>query len=136
VGAVRVKKTRQTRKHLEHGKCDAETYDQHRGAERHYGKSPFRTLFDIRVHVYLRRKARFVPKAARTQTPSDTGLILGYFSLAWRVSACPQRRHSKVCWAAGFVVAIMYIPHFGHGGRRRLFWHARGITAADGLRYP
>jgi hypothetical protein len=54
----------QTRKQLQHGKCDAETYDQRRGADRHDGKSPFRTLFDIRIHVYLRGKAGFVPKAA------------------------------------------------------------------------
>jgi hypothetical protein len=57
---------------LEHRKCDAETYDQRRGAKRHHGKSPLLMLFDIRVHVYLRGKARFVPKAARIQTPFGT----------------------------------------------------------------
>jgi hypothetical protein len=98
-----------TEKALQHGKCDAETYDQRRGAERHYSKSPFRTFFDIRVHVCLRGKACFVPKAARTQTRSDTGLLLDYFPSAWRVSTCPQRKHSKVCLAAGFEVAIMYV---------------------------
>jgi hypothetical protein len=66
--AVRVRKMRRTSNDLQQGKCDAETYDQRRGADRHHGKSPFGMLFDIRVHVYLRGKAGFVPKAARTNT--------------------------------------------------------------------
>jgi hypothetical protein len=126
------RKRRQTSQHLKQGKCDAERYDQRRGAERHCGKSPFRMLFDIRFHVCLRGKARFVPKAARAQTPPGTKAIWtiwatsGYFSWAWRVSTCPQRRHSKVCSAAGFEVAIMHMPHFEHGGRRGCFGMCAG----------
>jgi hypothetical protein len=78
-------------------------------------------FFDIRVHVCLRGKAGFVPKPARTHTARNQGYFCFYFSSASRVSTCPQRRHSKVCWAAGFEVAIMDIPHFGHGGRRGSF---------------
>jgi hypothetical protein len=111
---------RPERKGLQHGKCDAETHDQRRGADRQHGKSPLGMFFDIRVHVCLRGKAGFVPKA-RTQTRSDQRQFCFYFSSASRVSTCPQRRHSKVCLAAGFEVAIMDIPHFGHGGRRGSF---------------
>jgi hypothetical protein len=42
----------------------------------------------------------------------------GAYSSTSRVSACPQRRHSKVYFAERFDVAIMHIPHFGQGGRR------------------
>ena len=43
------------------------------------------------------------------------------YSSTLRVSACPQRRHSNVCLADAFDVAIMHIPHFGQGGRRGSF---------------
>jgi hypothetical protein len=118
--AVRVRKMRRTSNDLQQGKCDAETYDQRRGADRHHGKSPFGMLFDIRVHVYLRGKAGFVPKAARTNTVRHRATS-SYFSMVWRASACPQSRHSKVCLTADFEVAIMYMPHLGHGGRRGCF---------------
>jgi hypothetical protein len=93
--AVRVMKTRQTRVHLQQRKCDAETYDQRCGADRHDGKSPFGMLFDIRVHVDLRGKAGFVPQATRrTQTLSGTGADSA--STSPRLAASPRARSTDI----------------------------------------
>lgn len=102
--AVRVKRpipVQSERKGLQRRKCDAETHDQRRGADRQHGKSPLGTFFDIRVHACLRGKANFVPKAARTQTPSDTGASSA--STSPRPRASPRARSADIrrsVWAS------------------------------------
>lgn len=51
-------------------------------------------LFDIRVHVHLRGKAGFVPKAARTQTPSHARA--GSASTCPRLAASPRARSADI----------------------------------------
>ena len=94
--AVRVKRpipVQSERKGLQHRKCDTETDDQRRSAERQNGKSPLGTFFDIRVHACLRGKAGFVPKA-RTQTPSDASANSA--STSPRLRASPRARSADI----------------------------------------
>jgi len=117
--------------HLEHGKCDAETYDQRRGAKRHYGKSPLLMLFDIRVHAYLRGKARFVPRRPEPKhRPTPGLLLLGLARLR------PAAQTFEGLFGRGFRGRNHVHPGLRTRWSIRLFWHARGITDAHWLRYP
>jgi hypothetical protein len=131
------KKTRQIRVRLQQRQRDAETHDQRRGADRHDGKGPFGMLFDIRVHVYLRGKAGFVPKAARTQTPSRTraGSLLLLFPGLTRLRV-PAAQTFKGLFRSGLRSRNHVHPALRARWSTRLFWHARGITEAHILRYP
>ena len=93
--AVRVKKTRQTKAHLQQRKCDAETYDQRRGADRHDGKRPLGMLFDICVHVHLRGKAGFVPQATR-RTQTRSGSRADSASTSARLAASVRARSADI----------------------------------------
>jgi hypothetical protein len=77
------------------------------------------------MSVYAERPVSF-RRRANENTVGHQRQFRFYFSSASRVSTCPQRRHSKVCLTAGFAVAIMDIPHFGHGGRRGSFGMRKG----------
>jgi hypothetical protein len=120
--AVRVKKTRQTARFystasamLKHTINAAVLSDMTARARS--------ACFSISESIFIdaERPVSFQRRREHKHRPTPGLALRLYFSPACRASACPQRRHSKVCFAPGFEVAIMYIPHFGHDGRRGSF---------------